>query len=255
MATTVEGVTLGDFRAVAKEAYGIRIGEWTPGDPNNPLIDGLQEMADDITGWFNPDQGWQLAEVRTGLISSQRMAESTRFGAVKLQARREEPDQFTPVFHFQAERPPMRTTGLLRRREALDLDQIFDPNFRANVGYKADYGSGPVGIDILPEKVGPVYPLAQALKELSSPYYLVGVTLHVAGGEEHARYLHALQVAHVPDQPQPEKPGPMKHLNVVVYMRDLMDYTRFEANRLRRARRQLDNKFPPPQPAPEVPAQ
>lgn len=232
-----ERVTLGDIRAVAKVSDGIRIGGWTPGDPNNPLPEALQEMADDITKWLNPTQGWKLAEVRTGFISPQRMAESvTESSVVKFRAKKQEADQFTPVFQFQAERPPMRTRGLVRRREMLDFPEVFASDFRDRVNIWRE-GSA----DVHAAHIGQMYPLEQALKELSSPYYLVGATISLSSRQHAPSTVFELQR----QREAGIKPEPPKDLTVMIYARDLMDHTKLEVNRLRRIQRQLDKKFPP----------
>lgn len=239
-----ERVTLGDLRAVAKVSDGIRIGGWTPGDPNNPLVEPLQEMADDITKWLNPDQGWHLAEVRTGFISPQRMAESVdESSVVKFRAKKQEADQFTLVFHFTAERPTMRTRGLVRGREVLDFPQVFTPDFRDRVNIWRE-GSA----DVYAAHIGQVYPLEQALKEVSSPYYLVGATISVNSRQHVPSTVFELRQ----QREAGIKPEAPKELAVMVYMRDLMDQTRLEANRLRRIQRQLDKKFPQLQPIQET---
>jgi hypothetical protein len=237
-----ERVTLGDIRAVAKIADGIRIGGWVQGDPNNPLPEAFQEMADDITKWFNPDQGWQLAEVRTGFISPQRMAESvTEDSVIKFRAKAQLPDQFTPVFKFQAERPPMRAKGIVRRSEILDFPQVFAPDFRERVDIWRD-GSA----DVTAPHIGQIYPLEQALKVLSSPYYLVGATISLSSRQPVPSTVFELQR----QREASIKPEAPRDLTIMVYARDLMDYTRLEVNKLRRIQRQLDRKFPPLQPAP-----
>lgn len=221
-----ERVTLGDIRATAKAADGIRTDWWTPGDPSDTLPETLQEMATDISKWFHPKQGWNLAGVRMGFISPQRIDQSMgKLSVVKLKANRQEADQFTPVFHFSAERPPMRTMGFLRRN-VLDFPKVFAPNFTDRVDIWSEGNA-----NVYPAHIGQVYPLGQTLKELSSPYYLVGTTVSVSHGEDG------------------RKLEPPKRLVVMVYMRDLLDYTKLEINRLKRVYRQLGKKFPPIQPA------
>lgn len=232
-----ERVTLGDIRAAAKVSDGIRIGGWEPGDSNNPLVEPLQEMADDIAKWLNPVQGWHLVEVRTGFISPQRMAESVdESSVVKFRAKKQEADQFTPVFHFTAERPPMRTKGLVRRREVLDFPQVFAADFRDRVNIWRE-GSA----DVHAAHIGQVYPLEQALKEVSNPYYLVGATVSVNSRQHAPSTVFELRQ----QREAGIKPEPPKELTVMIYMRDLMDHTKLEINRLRRIQRQLDKKFPP----------
>lgn len=234
-----ERVTLGDIRAVAKVSDGILLGGWTPGTPNNPLVAPLQEMADDIAKWFNPNQGWHLADVRTGFISLHRMAESVdESSVVKFRAKKQEPDKFTPFFHFDAENPPMRTRGIVRRKAELDFPQVFAPDFRDRVDVWRE-GSA----NVFPGHIGSVYPLEQALKELSSPYYLVGTTVTVnrRGVSEHIWASAEERKTRPPLEPATS-------LAVMVIMRDLIDYTRLEVNSLRRIQKQLDRKFPPLQP-------
>lgn len=246
-----ERATLGDIRAIAKTTEGIRLGGWVAGDPHNVLPESLREMADDILTWFNSAQGWSLTEVRTGFINIQRIAASMEVtggpedGVPVARARIQQPDQFPVVFQFKAEKPPMKKRGFVKRREILDLKEVFATNFRAGVSDRRYYDRDPISVDLMPEKVGSVYPLDQAMKELSSPYYLLGVNISVTGGSEHADYLYNLQFAHLRGHVKPADPGPMKNLKVMVYARDLMDYIRIEINGLRRVQRQLDKKFPP----------
>lgn len=244
-----ERTTLADIRAVAKAADGIRMGDWTTGDPNNPLPEPLQEMADDIAKWFNPNQKWHLVDVRTGFINSKRIEESSvvkvgpHEGEVHRQFKTkiEEPDKFTPIFHFDAKNPPLRSSGIVRRRAELDFPQVFAPKFRDRVGVWRK-GSA----NVFPDHIGSVYLLAQALKEPSSPYYLVGATVTVnrRGVSEHTWIFEEERKTKPPLEPATS-------LVVMVLMRDLVDYTRLEVNRLRRVQRQLDRKFPPLQPLQE----
>lgn len=206
-------------------------------------------MADDIAKWFNPNQGWHLADVRTGLINLKRIEESSvvqvgpHEGEVyrQFKAKIEEPDKFTPFFHFDAENPPMRSRGIVRRRAELDFPQVFAPEFRDRVEVWRE-GSA----NVFPGHIGSVYPLEQALKELSSPYYLVGttVTVNKRGVSEHIWASAEERRTRPPLEPATS-------LAVMVIMRDLMDYTRLEVNSLRRIQRQLDRKFPPLQPLQE----
>ncbi len=202
-----ERVTSGDIRAAAKVFGGLPMGVWTPGDPNNPLAEPLQEMADDIAKWLNPNQGWHLAEVFTGF----------------------------PSFHFTAERPPIKTKGLIRRSEVFNFPQVFTPDFRDRVKI---WGEG--NADVHAAHIGQVYPLEKALKEVSSPYFLVGATISVNSRQ---------RVPGTVFEPRQErevniKPELPKELIVTVYMRDLMNQIRLEVNRLRRIQRELDKKFP-----------
>lgn len=239
---TTERVTLGDIRAVAKASDGILLGGWTPGNPNNPLVAPLQEMADDIAKWFNPNQGWHLAEVSTGFINFRRIEESLETaGEVRIKAKKKEPDQFTPHFHFDAENPPMRSRGLIIKRSELDFPRVFAPEFRDRVEVWRE-GSA----NVFPGHIGSVYPLEQALKELSSPYYLVGATVTV-----NRRGVSEYIWASVEERKTKLPLEPATSLAVMVIMRDLMDYTRLEVNSLRRNQRQLDKKFPPLQPLQE----
>lgn len=210
MATEKEP-TLRDMRDAAKAAKGVLIGGWRSPD-QTPLLKPLQEMADDIISWLNPSQGWHLVEVVTGFINPLRIAESVDTESpVKIKARKYSPDQFTPAFDFAAERPPTKKTGLVKRREVLDFPRVFDHRFRDRVDI-AYY----TGANVYPDHIGPIYPLQQALKELSSPYYLVGATVNV-------NYRDGL--------------------TVMVYSRDLIDQVRVEINRLRRAQRKLAHTF------------
>lgn len=244
MATEI--ITLGDIRAAAKVSDGIRTGGWESGDPNKPLIEPLQKMADDIIKWFNPDQGWRLTEVRTGFISRQRWDESMgETLSKKIIVNKKEPDQFTPTFHFEAEKPPMRTRGLMRRREVFDFPQVFVPYFSGRVDFYSEWSAN-VGAG----HIGEVYPLEQALKELSSPYYLVGAMVSVA-----SRHPGPSTIIEVRQQKEAGiKPEPARGLTVMVFTRDLMDQTSLDINNLRRIQRQLNKKFPPLQVASETPA-
>lgn len=244
MATEI--VTLGDIRAAVKVSDGIRIGGWEPGDPDKPLAEPLQEMADDIIKWFNPDQGWRLTEVRTGFISRQRMAESAEETLSKrMIVNKREPDQFTPNFHFEAETPPTKTVGILRKRVIFDFPHVFTPDFKDRVDIWREGAA-----NIKAAHIGQVYPLEQAVRELSSPYYLVGATVNIA-----SRHPGPSSIIEARQQQEAGiKPEPARGLTVMVYMRDLMDETRIEINNLRRLQRQLDKKFPPLQAAVETPA-
>lgn len=237
-----EKATLWDVRAAAKSADGIRIGNLEVTSDHPLLMEPFQEMADDITGWFDPRQGWHVIGVNWGLINLKRIEQSiTPDSVARLIAKRQEPDQFTPVFHFDAENPPM-TRGWFGRQKELNFPHVFDPKFEDRV-----HGSGAdrwqiYSADVSPDKIGSVYPLEQALKELSSPYYLVGTTVSV-NQRNIGSYLFA------PEEKRKQmKLEPATSLAVMVFMRDLPDYTRLEVNRLRRLQRQMDKLLPKLQP-------
>lgn len=239
-------VTLRDTRG-AKVVGEILAGGWELGE-QKPLLEPLQAMADDIVQWFNPEQRWKFAGVRIGLINFGRIAEASvdpdrpEKESLMIKARREEPYKLTPVFHFVAERPPLRTKDLVGRQKVLNLPAVFAPNFRDRVEIWSE-GSA----DILIDHIGPVHRLEQALRELSSPYYLVRVTV-VAKSRQHVSTTAFELVQQIETGIKPE---PSKELEVIVYMRDLMDQIRLDANQLRRMQRQLGKKFPPFQPTQE----
>lgn len=229
----VERATLGDLREIAKLSPGIRVGGWEPGEPNRPLLEPLKIMADVIVTWFNSEQRWKLAGVNSGLINLKRMEESSADSGdldhpkrgPDLRAKREESDKFTPVFHFVAERPPMRARGLIGRQKVLDFPNVFAPDFRDKVRIW-DRGIA----DILVDHIGPVHRLDKALEELSSPYYLVGATVF-----ENSRRHVPTTVFELKQQKEADiKPELPKELTVMVYMRDLMDEVRLVTNRVRR---------------------
>lgn len=228
-------ITLGQLRAaaVSPEARGIRLGGW-----DSVLVDGvktltlpadIREMADDIVGWFNPTQGWACKAVNTGLINRDRIHQST---AAKIVAKRIEADQLVLTFFLEAQKPPMVTRGIFRREEMLNLPTVFNPRREALV-YFSDYSRS---ADVCPPKIGKVYPLRQALIELSSPYYLVSVAVATTGGNINERMFAALTKTKVEYKPD-------KDLAITVIIRDLIDHTRLEANRYRRLNDRLVGKF------------
>lgn len=222
-----EKLTLGDIRAAAMTTDGIRIGGWQVED-ETPLVEPFQEMADDIADWFNPLQGWKLTEVRFGLINLKRIEQSSvayggpHDGEAVFKARVETPDTFTPAFHFEAENPPLKG-NFFRSEKRLFLPEVLTPEMRARSSQAFWMLTG---IDVgRPVKIGSVYPLEQALKELSSPYYLGGVRLTTRGANN--------------------------GIAIMVFMYDLIDYVRLEtkrirgeANRFSGIGRKLNKKFP-----------
>lgn len=238
-------LTLADLRIAAHypNNKGVLMGRWSA-DSEKPLDAPLQEMAVDIVQWFNPQQNWELVGVTVSFMSRQRMEESSmaRRGpmdsAKTMIAKVKEPDKFTSSFHFQADDPPM-TTLARRGRQSLkgvNIPKVFRPDFkRDNVIVSID-PEGADTVDVLPEKIGSIYPLKQALKELSSPYYLVG-TIIQSVIDQNVRWTD--------QEPKEEKhPEPFSSLAVIVYAQDLGDYLAKEESEVRRLHRQFNRKFP-----------
>lgn len=227
-------LTLADIRAAVKHpgSNGILSGGWKA-DSGQPLFPPLQEMADDIAKWLNPVQGWKLVEVRTGFINLKRIEKSFSIPAAvkRVVAKREEPDKFTPFFHFDAENPPI-VRSLLRKVKGIDFPQVFVPEFKDRVNIWCDGNA-----NVFPNKIGSTYSLEQAKRELTSPYFLVGATVSLNYRETADRMfgVHA---------EKPRTYDPPKSLAVIVFMQDLADYLRLEELKIRRIRRHLDKTFP-----------
>lgn len=188
-----QDITLADIRKGTKESGEGYFQRFFAFDPNVTLPQPIQEMTKDILRLLNPDNVWSLIGFDTIFIN--------HFP--------EEPDRFTPNFYFDAKCPPRTVSvdGILR---VVDLEDVFSYRSRKIVdvaGQKAD---------IHVEKIGSVYPLHQALKELNSPYYLVSTTAIIEASPQ--------------DTPR---------LVVKAIMEDLLDFTSLEINRLRRAKRKL----------------
>lgn len=231
----IERVTLGDIRAAAKQADGVRTGGWSSSDPI-PLAEALQEMADDILKWFNPNQGWKLVGVSTGFISPQRLSESfdREELARSVVVKQTKPDRFTPTFHFDANNPPL-TKGLLGKFRVFDFPQVFTPELRDRV-HITDLDQASVHAD----KIGAVLPLDKALEELSSPYYLIGVNVS-SNIRDSSSFI---SWGGGKTKENTKNPASSRSLLVMVFMEDLLDFAKMEINRLRRAQSKLEKKFP-----------
>lgn len=245
IAETEKPLTLADLRIAARgpENGGILLGGWSV-DSGKPLLAPLQEMADDIAKWFKPEQKWRLTEVKTSYINDQRIKQSLAtqrhpFDGVKVvKALGKQPDQFTPTFLFEADNPPMTTIARRgsQRLKGVNLGKVFRHEFRRfNVTFYPEIKNA----DVSPEKIGSIYPLEQASKELSSPYYLYSVTVSPSQRE-------ADQEMWTADKKSGQKKDsePLRSLTVMVLARDLGDYLHLQVTKARRLDEKFKKKFP-----------
>lgn len=147
---------------------------WKVGiDAKEPLPDFIQEYTRDLLTWFNPRQGWQVAEVRLGLFdpaSIRRVAAAaaatseTGAEAIKGDGASEEwlPDMMHLIYFLKAASPP------LKRGRGLDIKRVISPNFDGKVNYP-EYGNT---VELWPRKLGTSYRLPEALTELSNTFYV-----------------------------------------------------------------------------------
>ena len=219
------GVTLADIRAAARDPIngGILMGGWSAEISEKPLPQALQEMADDISSWFNPSQGWRLAEVSTGFINPQRIEGSSVDANLRktIVAKRQEPDQFVVNFHFDADNPPTKGQGFLGSgRKRLDFLTVFSQEFQRNVRIFREGNA-----DVVAHKIGSVFPLKEAIDQLNCPYYLNYTTVSA-----NRRKLANNQWS-------------AEGLVVSVHMKDLGDYLKLEVARLQKAGDIFEGKF------------
>lgn len=215
--TEKEPLDLRDIRSMAKHPHQSGfLCNWVKGDAY--LAQPFQEMAGDISMWFKQIQGWKLVEVSSNVINDN----YTGNKGLHLEP---EPDRLTSTFYFQTENPPTKGLFFGFGRE-IDFENIFSPFYE----YK---------IQMLPESkrqlyseakmsakfIGSVYPLEQAIQDLSSPYFLetarVGLKLKPMASNKQTSTLR---------------------VNVVLV--DLDDYLRLEVAKMRRIRAQLAKNFP-----------
>ena len=177
----------------------------------------LQEMVDDVSLWFKHSQRWRLVDLSTGFINRERVRQAL---GQDTQKKKTEPDQFSLVLHFDSDSPPM-TRGWFRSPR-VNFPQVFSPDL------DVEYHPWSVkGADVFPNKVGPVFPLKRALKELTSPYYLLGSTVYL---NKRAPF----------EDKKGEQP---KSLMAIIYTSDLVDYLRLEEAKIRQDRRRLDRNL------------
>ncbi|MBI2338589.1 AAA family ATPase [Candidatus Daviesbacteria bacterium] len=224
-------------------------GSWDLGvGAKEPLPEFVQEYAKDVLTWFNTTQGWQITEVRAGLLDP---AQIRHFAEQRVDAPREiSPDLLTLSFALKAANPPLRRNWK-RQPVSLDLKKIFSPDFEGEV----IYGEGNRSADLAPRKIGSSYRLPEALRELSNTFYLSGVLLHLAYDEPY-RPNFGPQIPSKEDVKH--EPFP-KNISMMVILRNL--YTRLEQEEaeLRTQRNEMAKKLgieiakpaaPQPEPAP-----
>ncbi|MEK7617200.1 MAG: hypothetical protein AAB414_04040 [Patescibacteria group bacterium] len=241
-------VTFADLRSLARQPrMGTFEAKCLGEGLDQPLITPLRQMADDIATWFNPAQGWKLVEVDFSFISPSRTSMALkaieqltapktegRFkpladlinkakGAVRFlnsfghhaktvpsapTGNKPEIDFLDLVFHFDAENPPLTPAG-----RKLNLTSIFSSDL-TNVKREVRRKEG--NVFVYPERVGSIYPLDTAQRELTSPYFLVAGRARVTSvvnrlwdfGSRHGEY------------------DPKRSIAVLVFTEDLGDYLR-----------------------------
>lgn len=225
----------GNLRMANKSLNGMRLEHWASNEPGYLLPEPLKEMALDMVHWFEPAQRWGLVSVSVGLINPGRVAESiiepaedaddlVKSLVAQLKNHEPEPDQFIPVFHFVGERAPV--TNPLFGTPKLKFNRVFARDFETRVRISNNYSA-----DVYPDKIGAVLPLDAALNELSCPYYLVGTTVSQSS------------------LAQPDGSKYTNGLTVMVFMKDLVDYTQLHTDSLsENARVILENRFVAPNP-------
>lgn len=190
---------------------------WKVGvDANELLPEFIQEYTRDVLTWFNPTQGWQITEVRAGLLDTAQIrhaAEQRTDAPTELS-----PDLLTLGFSLRAANPPLRRNWR-RNPIGLDMGKVFSPDFDGQIVLGEDGRSA----DLLPRKIGTSYRLEEALKELSNTFYLSGVLVHPA-------YEQPVRFNFVPSRTPLEEdttrePFP-KNISMMVILRNL--YTKLE---------------------------
>lgn len=147
---------------------------WEVGvNATEPLPEFIQEYAKDVLAWFNSTQGWQITEVRAGLLDPAQIryaAEQKADAPTELS-----PDRLILGFSLKATNPPLKR-NFRRNPVALDMKNVFSPDFDGQIVYEDDERSA----NLFPKKIGTSYPLKEALRELSNTFYFSAVLVHAA---------------------------------------------------------------------------
>lgn len=206
-------------------------GGWEVGvGASEPLPEFVQEYTRDVLTWLNPAQGWQVTEVRAGLLDPAqiRYAVEQRTDAPTELS----PDLLTLGITLKAANPPLRRN--LRRPVGLDMRKIFSPDFEGQIAIGEDGRSA----DLLPRKIGTSFRLEEALKELSNTFYLSGVLVYAA-------YEHPYSFNFPPtpaEKDTPREPFP-KNLLMMVILRNLYTKLEHEETELRARREAMAEKL------------
>ena len=207
-------------------------GGWEVGvDVKEPLPEFIQEYTRDILSWLNPTQGWQVTEVRAGLLDPAQIryaAEQRTDAPTELS-----PDLLTLGITLKAANPPLRR-NLRRTPVALDMRKVLAPDFEGQIAIGEDGRSA----DLLPRKIGTSYRLEEAMRELSNTFYLSGVLVHAA-------YEHPYSFNFPPtptEKDTPREPFP-KNLSMIVILRNLYTKLEQEETELRTRREDMAKKL------------
>lgn len=205
----------------------------------------LLDMANDITGWFNPNQGWEPQLVQGSIISLNKIANASTVqggpndGAPTFRAKIDDPDKHIAAFSFQAKEPPL-TRGWFGKSRKADLLRAFSPSYASQFTFKDKAKMWrEESIDVHPDKIGPIYPLEQAVEKLTNPFYLVLTTVSLHAQDTGGYYSHLLRSS----AEKPVAPNIPTNLLVVVITKDLAGYLRLEESRLRELRKKVEDRF------------
>lgn len=222
----------GQPRAATYERTIGATGGWEVGvGASEPLPEFVQEYTRDVLTWFNPSQGWQVTEVRAGLLDPAQIryaAEQRTDAPTELS-----PDLLTLGITLKAANPPLRR-NLRRTPIALDMRKVFSPDFEGQIAIGEDGRSA----DLLPRKIGTSYRLEEALRELSNTFYLSGVLVHAAYEQPYSFNFPPTPT----EKDTPREPFP-KNLSMMVILRNLYTKLEQEETELRTRREAMAEKL------------
>lgn len=206
-------------------------GGWEVGiDAKEPLPEFVQEYTRDVLTWFNTAQGWQITDVRAGIIdpAQVRYAVQQRMDAPTELS----PDLLTLGITLKAANPPLRR-NFRRTPMGLDMGKVFSPDFDGQIVLGEDGRSA----DLLPRKIGTSYRLEDALKELSNTFYLSGVLVHAAYEKPYSFSYPPTQTLDAEREPFP------KNISMMIILRNLYTKLEQEEAELRIRREEMAKKL------------